>query len=128
MAMQKVKLEICGAVYPLTVEGDPVYYEELGKALSERMREMMSKSNRVSVTGAAVLCALDYLDELHRSNNGADNLRNQLKGYLQDATAAKAMAENAAREVEAMRQQLEKSQLECEKLRRELGYMQEDKA
>lgn len=121
--MKKVKLEICGAVYALSVEGEPAYYEELAKTLNEKMHDMLEASDRLSVTGAAVLSALDYLDELHRSNDGADNLRSQLKSYLENAMAAKGTADNAARELQELRAQLEKSQLECERLRREVGYM-----
>ncbi len=123
MAMNKVRLEICGGVYLLSVEGEPGYYEELGKALDEKMREMMNASDRVTVTGAAVLSALDYLDELRRSNDGADNLRSQLKSYFEDAMTAKATAENAARELQDLRAQLERSRMECDRLRREVGYM-----
>ncbi len=111
--MKKVKLEICGAVYALSVEGEPAYYEELAKTLNEKMHGMLEASDRLSVTGAAVLSALDYLDELH----------SQLKSYLEDAMAAKGTADNAARELQELRAQLEKSQLECERLRREVGYM-----
>ena len=121
--MKKVKLEICGAVYALSVEGEPAYYEELAKTLNEKMHGMLEASDRLSVTGAAVLSALDYLDELHRSNDGADNLRSQLKSYLEDAMAAKGTADNAARELQELRAQLDKSQLDCERLRREVGYM-----
>ena len=125
MAMNKVRLEICGAVYLLSVDGDPAYYEDLGKALDEEMRGLMDTNDRVTVTGAAVLTALDYLDELHRSNDGADNLRSQLKSYFEDAMSAKATAENAARELQELRMQLERSRLECDRLRREVGYMRE---
>ena len=123
MAMNKVRLEICGGVYLLSVEGDPAYYEDLGKALDEKMHSMMDASDRITVTGAAVLSALDYLDELRRSNDGADNLRSQLKSYFEDAMSAKATAENAARELQELRLQLERSRMECDRLRREVGYM-----
>ena len=121
--MRKVRLEICGTVYALSVDGKPEYYEELGQQLNEKMRTLMEENDRVSVTAAAVLSALDAMDELQRSNMGADNLRNQLKEYLEDAASAKSTAENAARELAAMRIQLEKSQFECERLRREVSNM-----
>ncbi len=123
MSMKKVRLEIAGAMYALSVEGEPAYYEELGAALNEKMLGLMEANDRISVTGAAVLCALDYLDALNQSNDGADNLRNQLKGYLEDALTAKATAENAARELLELRSQLDKSRQECDRLRREVGYM-----
>lgn len=123
MAMQKVRLEIGGSVYALSVDGDAAYYEELGHTLNEKIQTMLEGNDRLSVTMAAVLSALDYLDELRRATEGADNLRNQLKSYLEDAMAAKDTAENAARELQELRVQLEKSRLECDRLRREVGYM-----
>ncbi|MBQ8612221.1 MAG: cell division protein ZapA [Oscillospiraceae bacterium] len=123
MAMNRVKIEICGTPYLLAVEGEPEYYEELAKDLNAKMQGLLDSSDRITVTGAAVLTALDYLDELRRSNDGADNLRSQLKGYLEDALSAKATAENAARELRELTAQLERSRMECDRLRREVGYM-----
>ncbi len=126
--MNKIKVEICGTTYPLSVEGDPEYYENLAKELNAKMTEIMQGNERISVTCAAVLCALETMDESSRTSTGADNLRSQLKGYLEDARNAQLTAENAARELRELRAQLEKSQQECDRLRREVGYMkgQED--
>lgn len=123
MAMQKVRLEIGGSVYVLSVDGDTAYYEELGRTLNDKIAGMLEANDRLSVTMAAVLSALDYLDELRHASDGADNLRNQLKSYLEDAMSAKETAENAARELQELRVQLEKSRMECDRLRREVGYM-----
>ena len=38
---------------------------------------------------AAVITALGYLDELKKSTSGADNMRAQIKDYLEDAAKAK---------------------------------------
>ena len=62
---------------------------------------------------AAVITALGYLDELKKSTSGADNMRAQIKDYLEDAAKAKLAAEEARREVE--------------RLRREIGYLKEKK-
>ena len=55
---------------------------------------------------------LGYLDELKKSTSGADNMRAQIKDYLEDAAKAKLSAEEARREVE--------------RLRREIGYLKEN--
>ena len=72
-----------------------------------------STYSSVSVTTAAVITALGYLDELKKSTSGADNMRAQIKDYLEDAAKAKLAAEEARREVE--------------RLRREIGYLKEKK-
>ena len=61
------------------------------------------------MTAAAVLSALDYLDELEKSSASADNMRSQIKDYLEDAAKAKLEAEEAKKEIE--------------RLRREIGYL-----
>ena len=123
MELTKVRLQIAGSNYVISTTDSESYVHELAERLDKDMKDILESAPSASVTQAAVLAALDYLDELHRSNDGADNLRSQLKSYLEDAMAAKGTADNAARELQELRAQLEKSQLECERLRREVGYM-----
>ena len=70
---------------------------------------MLTANPSASVTTAAVMTALGYLDELKKSTSGADNMRAQIKDYLEDAAKAKLELEEERREVE--------------RLRRELGYL-----
>ena len=62
---------------------------------------------------AAIITALSFCDDAHRASAAADNLRSQIKDYLEDAAKAKLAAEEARREVE--------------RLRREIGYLKEKK-
>lgn len=73
------------------------------------MSQMLTANPSASVTTAAVMTALGYLDELKKSTSGADNMRAQIKDYLEDAAKAKLELEEERREVE--------------RLRRELGYL-----
>ena len=59
------------------------------------------------MTAAAVLSALDYLDELEKSSASADNMRSQIRDYLEDAAKAKLEAEEAKRELARLRSELE---------------------
>ena len=67
MAANRVKLTICGANYVIVSEDEESYVQELGTRLDEDMNELMTKNQAISVTGAAVLKALDYLDELRKA-------------------------------------------------------------
>ena len=91
--------------------------KEFEKLLTEKldsdMTQMLASNPTASVTTAAVITALGYLDELKKSTSGADNMRAQIKDYLEDAAKAKLAAEEARREVE--------------RLRREIGYLKEKK-
>ena len=68
---------------------------------------MLRQCPTASVTSAAVLTALDYQDKLQGAVAAADNMRGQIKEYLEDAAKAKLAAEEARREVERLRREVQ---------------------
>ena len=111
MPANKIKLEICGASYVIATTDTEEYVLSLAEKLDADMNQMMTNNPSASIATAAVITALGYLDELKKSTSGADNMRAQIKDYLEDAAKAKLSAEEARREVE--------------RLRREIGYLKE---
>ena len=79
----------------------------LADRLNLDMNELMSSSNSVSITTAAVMTALNYRDELEKASGSADNMRRQIKNYLEDAASAKMAAEELRRENDALRKQVD---------------------
>lgn len=112
MPANKIKLEICGASYVIATTDTEEYVLGLAEKLDADMTQMMTNNPSASIATAAVITALGYLDELNKSTSGADNMRAQIKDYLEDAAKAKLSAEEARREVE--------------RLRREIGYLKEN--
>ncbi len=112
MPANKIKLEICGASYVIATTDTEDYVLGLAEKLDADMTQMMTNNPSASIATAAVITALGYLDELKKSTSGADNMRAQIKDYLEDAAKAKLSAEEARREVE--------------RLRREIGYLKEN--
>lgn len=109
MPANKIKLEICGASYVIATTDTEEYVLSLAEKLDADMNQMMTNNPSASIATAAVITALGYLDELKKSTSGADNMRAQIKDYLEDAAKAKLELEEERREVE--------------RLRRELGYL-----
>ena len=109
---RQIKLEICGASYVIATTDTEEYILSLAEKLDADMNQMMTNNPSASIATAAVITALGYLDELKKSTSGADNMRAQIKDYLEDAAKAKLSAEEARREVE--------------RLRREIGYLKEN--
>ena len=107
MAANRVKLTICGANYVIVSEDEESYVQELGTRLDEEMNELMTKNQAISVTGAAVLKALDYLDELRKATMSADNMRGQVRDYLEDAAKALLATQEAQQEIARLRRQIE---------------------
>ena len=120
MAANKVRLTIVGADYSIIAEDDPRYVQLLGKELDAKMAGIMKVNNRLSVTQAAVLAALDYADESKKETATADRLREQIKDYLDDASAAKSKADLARHDSEKSKKEVEVLKAENEKLRKKL--------
>lgn len=116
MIKNRVTLTIGGAEYAIITEDDVNYVTELGAELNEALAKIMKENPHISTTQAAVLLALDYADEFKKANITADNLRSQIKDYLDDAANAKSKADWARHEAENAKRELEASKLEIERL------------
>ena len=103
-SVNKVKLNICGSEYAITSDEAEEYVRELGGQVDRDMRALLHADDRISTTMAAVLVALTNAE---KAENAADNLRAQMKGYLDDNARARQETENTRREVERLRRELE---------------------
>ena len=107
MPTSKVRLNICGSSYVVSITENESYMQNLAERLNLDMNELMASSKSVSITTAAVMTALNYRDELEKASGSADNMRRQIKDYLEDAASAKMAAEELRREVASQRKRIE---------------------
>ena len=107
MATSKVRLNICGSSYVIATSESEDYMQNLADRLNLDMNELMASSNSVSITTAAVMTALNYRDELEKASGSADNMRRQIKDYLEDAASAKMAAEEVRRENAALKRRID---------------------
>lgn len=84
----RVTMGICGQDYTLVADENASYMEKVGAMVDKKMRELMDTAH-VSRNDAAVLAAINLADELLKNQEAGENLRRQLKTYLDEATAAK---------------------------------------
>lgn len=84
----RVTMSICGEDYTLVAEETAAYMEKIGSMVDKKMQDLMAEA-RVSRSDAAVLAAVNLADELCKAQEGTENLRRQLKSYLDEANAAK---------------------------------------
>ena len=103
----KVRLTICGSSYVISTNESEDYMQNLAERLNLDMNELMASSNSVSITTAAVMTALNYRDELEKASGSADNMRRQIKDYLEDAASAKMAAEEARRENASLKRRVD---------------------
>ena len=67
MELTKVRLQIAGSNYVISTTDSESYVHELAERLDKDMKDILESAPSASVTQAAVLAALDYLDELQKS-------------------------------------------------------------
>lgn len=113
--VNKVRVNIAGTPYAIATTDSEKYIVSLAKKLDEDITKLLDTNENLSVTKAAVFCAMDYLDEYRKSTGSAENMRSQIQDYIADATRAKlaedkVRAENEVlrRETAALREQLAK--------------------
>lgn len=99
----KVKLTVCGIDYFITTDESVEYTENLGKKIDERMGQILRSGALVTMTQAAVLTALETADELSKSESEVQNLRSQIKDYLEDSAKAKSERDYYKRELERVK-------------------------
>ena len=121
--MNRVEVEICGKIYTLHVDEDASYVSSLAASLDERIRVFM-RENIVSFPSAAVMTALSLMDENTKASCDVDNFRAQIKGYVEEAAAARIEADRLKKDVERLRQENEKlkSDLSLLQLRDEVDH------
>ncbi|WP_294761437.1 cell division protein ZapA [uncultured Gemmiger sp.] len=115
MTTSKVRLEICGSSYVVNTTESAEYMQNLADRLNLDMNELMSSSKTVSITTAAVMTALSYRDELEKASGSADNMRRQIKNYLEDAATSKMAAEELRRENASLQRRIDE-------LKRRMNY------
>jgi len=103
----RVVVNICGEDYTFVAEESASYMQKVGTYVGDKMSEVLS-SAKVGRTDAAVLTAANIADELFKAQAAAEQLRAQIKGYLDEATKAQAEASELRREVFKLTQKLDK--------------------
>ena len=94
----RVTMNICGEDYTLIAEESPSYMERVGKLVDEKLSEVLSAGS-VSRTDAAILAAINLADELLKAQESGENLRRQVKTYLDEAAQAKNEASELKRQL-----------------------------
>lgn len=102
-----VTVSIAGQEYTLVATEEPGYMEKVAAHVDARVQEVLD-SSRVSLVDGAVLAALNVADEYFKEVEAAENLRRQLKEYLEEATKIKMELSEAKREIFKLQNQLKK--------------------
>jgi len=99
----RVSITICGEEYTFVADESASYMQKVGTYVGDKMAEVLS-SAKVGRTDAAVLTAANIADELFKAQAVAEQLRAQIKGYLDDANRAQSEVSELKREIFRLQQ------------------------
>ena len=102
----RVTINICGEEYTFIAEESATYMQKVGTYVSEKMEEVL-KTAKVGRTDAAILTAANIADELFKSQTASEQLRSQIKGYLDEASRAQSEVSELKREIFRLQQRLD---------------------
>lgn len=102
----RVVVNICGEEYTFVAEESASYMQKVGSYVSEKMDEVLNGA-KVGRSDAAILTAANITDELFKAQAAAEQLRSQIKGYLDEAGRAQGEASELKREVFRLQQKLD---------------------
>lgn len=94
----KVSVSIAGQEYNLVATEDERYMQKVAAHVDGKIHEVLD-GNHVSQVDGAVLAALNIADEYFKEVEASENLRRQLKEYLEEATRMKLELSEAKREI-----------------------------
>jgi cell division protein ZapA len=102
----RVVVSICGEEYTFVAEESAAYMQKVGSYVSDKMEEVLTGA-KVGRTDAAVLTAANIADELFKAQTAAEQLRSQIKGYLDEAGKAQSEVSELKREIFRLQQRLD---------------------
>lgn len=102
----RVVVNICGEEYTFIAEESASYMQRVGAYVGDKMQEVLS-GTKVGRTDAAVLTAANITDELFKAQAAAEQLRAQIKGYIDEASKAQSEASELKREIFRLQQRLD---------------------
>ena len=102
----RVVVSICGEDYTFVAEESSAYTQRVAAYVDDQMKEVLA-ATKLGRADAAILTAANITDELFKAQTSAEQLRSQIKGYLDAAGKAQAEVSELKREVFRLQQKLE---------------------
>ncbi len=99
----RVTVTICGKNYTINTDDSPSYVITLAKRLDKQINDMVATNSNINLPMAAVMSALSYMDEAYKASESIDNIRTQIKDYVDDAGRARLERDEAYREIEMLK-------------------------
>ncbi len=94
----RVTVTIAGEEYTLVSTDDEAYLKKVADHVNEQIAQIMGATHASSLEGT-VLAAVNIADEYYKEQEASENLRRQLKEYLEESAKLKTELSEAKREI-----------------------------
>ncbi|SBW11232.1 Cell division protein ZapA (fragment) [uncultured Eubacteriales bacterium] len=94
----RVSVTIAGQEYALVATEAQSYMEKVAAHVDTELRQVLNES-KVSMVDGAILSALNIADQYFKEVEASENLRRQLKEYLEESAKMKMELSEAKREI-----------------------------
>lgn len=94
----RVSVTIAGHEYALVATEEQSYMEKVAAHVDAELRQVLTES-KVSMVDGAILSALNIADQYFKEVEASENLRRQLKEYLEESAKMKMELSEAKREI-----------------------------
>lgn len=118
---KKVEVKINNIEYTLVTNEPEEYVQRVALLVNKRMNQITEGNPRLSTAMKAVLTAINIADDFLKNESILDNLRIELKGYMEESKGLGAELEKKQLEVEKLREDVHKLQIELAKRETELS-------
>ncbi|MEE1012720.1 MAG: cell division protein ZapA [Clostridia bacterium] len=123
MEKKRVEVKINNAEYVLVTEEPEEYVQRVALLVNKRMAQIQEGNKQLSTAMNAVLTAINIADDLLKSEEIQDNLRGELTHYMEDARMAGEELAAKKLEVEKLKEDMHKLQIELAKRETELSAL-----
>ncbi len=103
----KVKVTIADNVFTLISEESEEYTRSIADDVNNSINEIKSRGKNISVTAAVILTALNYREQIQKSEKDTEGLKHQLSLCLDEAVKNKETIAELKKENEKLRKDLE---------------------
>lgn len=114
----KVKVVICGKEYNLRTDEKPEYIKGLADRIDKEIGDMVKAKPNFGIQNAAVFVALTSLDEAAKAQESIENIRGQIKTYVNEAGKARSANEKLTAKVKELEQKIAALEKENKELKK----------
>jgi len=103
----RITVKICSQEYSILAVEPEEYMMRVASNVDRKMTEIMEQNHRLSLAEAAVLTSINLCDDYLKAQGTSDNLRSQIKQYLDDAAKYRQEADDAKKEIVRLRNEIQ---------------------